>query len=64
MFLECTELTTITIPNTVTYFGYDIFPTNDGKLNSIVFQGKTLADVQAMDGYPWGISNTSIISVD
>lgn len=63
MFQECTELTTITIPNTVTYFGNDVFPTDDGKLNSIVFKGRTLANVQAMDGYPWGIINTNIISV-
>ncbi|MBR6733432.1 MAG: leucine-rich repeat domain-containing protein [Kiritimatiellae bacterium] len=32
-----------------------------GKLASVVFKGRTLEEVRAMDGYPWGLSDTSII---
>lgn len=32
-------------------------------INSIVFQSKTISQVQQMSDYPWGIEDTSIISV-
>jgi len=31
--------------------------------NTIIFYGRTLAEVQAMANYPWGIYDTSKISV-
>lgn len=36
---------------------------DNAELTNVTFKGKTLAQVQAMDNYPWGISNTSIINV-
>jgi hypothetical protein len=58
----------VTIGNSVTSIGYDAF-SGCSNLTSMVFQGKTLAQVQNIeDGYgnkyyPWGITNTSIITV-
>ena len=61
-------LISVTIPNSVTNIEDGAF--NDcNNLTSIVFQGKTLEQVQNIEDkygnkhYPWGISDTSIITV-
>ena len=59
-FGRCVNLTNIIMPASVVSIGRDVF--FDVSLRSLVFKGKTLAEVQAMPNYPWGISNTSIIS--
>lgn len=63
-FTRCSNLTSVTIPASVTSIGYGAFR-NCGKITSLVFQGKTLAEVQAMSNYSWKIPNfyTSIIKV-
>ena len=67
-FEGCSGLTSLTIPNSVTRIEQDAFYGCSG-LTSVTFLGKTLAQVQNIeDGngnkqYPWGISDTSIISV-
>ena len=61
-FDYCTTLTSVMIPNSVTIIENDAFRGCSG-LTSVTFQGKTLAQVQAMARYPWGISDTSIINV-
>ena len=59
-FGRCFNLTNIIMPASVVSIGRDVF--FDVSLKSLVFKGKTLAEVQAMPNYPWGINNTSIIS--
>lgn len=60
-FNDCNFLTSVTIPKSVTSIGKSAFY-QCGSLASLVFKGKTLAEVKAMSNYPWGINNTSIIS--
>lgn len=61
VFEGCASVTSVTIPANVTSIGEDAF-SNSG-LTSVTFEGKTLAQVQEMDNYPWGIEDTSIIHV-
>lgn len=60
-FYSC-SFTELTIPDSVTSIEDHAF-TECGSLTSMTFLGKTLAQVQGMTNYPWGISNTSIINV-
>ena len=55
-------ITSITVGRNVETIGINAFQSID-RLTNITFQGKTLAQVQAMQNYSWGISNTSIINV-
>ena len=55
-------LTNVTIPDSVTSIQNNVFY-GCSRLTSVAFEGKTLAEVQAMSSYPWGITNTSIITV-
>ena len=59
-FLNCSRLQSVTIPNSVMNIGKNAFY-NCGGLTSVTFKGKTLDQVKAMDSYPWGIEDTSII---
>jgi len=67
-FSDCSGLTSVTIPDSVTSIEGDAFYNCSG-LTSVTFLGKTLEQVQNIeDGngnkqYPWGISDTSIITV-
>ena len=61
-FSCCSGLKSVTIGNDVTSIEYDAFDGCSG-LTSMTFLGKTLEQVQQMDNYPWGISDTSIITV-
>ena len=61
-FEGCKDLTSVTIGNGVTSIGASAFK-YCSSLTSVVFEGKTLAEVQAMSNYPWGITDTSIITV-
>lgn len=61
-FAYCSGLTSVTILNSVTSIGEAVFEGCSG-LKSLTFQGKTLAQIQKMDYYPWEIVNTSIINV-
>lgn len=62
VFWGCGSLRNLTIPSTVESIGTRAFW--GAGLSSLVFKGKTLDEVQAMENYPWSISNTSIISVE
>ena len=59
-FKGCYNLTHMTIPDSVTSIGTDAFMYCSA-LASVVFNGKTLAQVQGMENYSWGIIDTSII---
>lgn len=61
-FDSCSSLTSMTIPSSVTSIGDWAFA-SCSSLTSVTFLGKTLAQVQEMDYYPWEISDTSIINV-
>ena len=56
-------MTDIEIPSSVLSIGSNAF-SGCHSLSSVTFDGKTLEQVQAMANYPWGISDTSIISAE
>ena len=62
LFWNCTALSTLTIPSSVESIGENAFY-NCSSLTDVTFNGKTLEQVRAMNQYPWGISDTSIIHV-
>ena len=62
-FEDCIGLTSVMIPDSVTRIGYVAFY-GCSDLMSIIFKGKTLEQVKAMNTYPWGIKDTSIIHVE
>ena len=57
----CKSLKSVTIPNSVTSIGKDVFY-KCNSLTSITFYGKTMDEVKAMNYYPWGIQDMSIIT--
>ena len=59
-FQDCTSLMSIKIPESVKIIGTWAFY-NCPSLEEIIFKGKTINQVKAMDHYPWGIENDSII---
>ena len=61
-FDGCDSLTNVTIGSGVNSIGQVAFMGCSG-LTSVTFLGKTLAQVQAMANYSWGIEDTSIINV-
>ena len=50
----------LVIPESVTSIELNAFY-DCNSLTSVVFEGKTISQVQTMANYPWGISNTNII---
>lgn len=57
-----TLLMEMIIPETVTSIGSRAFNESSvAFIGGVTFKGKTLAEVQAMENYPWGITNTSKI---
>ena len=61
-FYDCGGLTSVTIPESVTSISSSAFMSCNS-LTSVIFLGKTLDQVQAMENYSWGIEDTSIINV-
>lgn len=57
-FFGCTSLTSLNIPASITDIRIDAF---NGCTNLTVhFEEKTLAEVQAMLNYPWGLTTSNI----
>lgn len=56
-------ITTITLPSSVQDIKSNAFTVCDD-LTYFKMVGKTMEQIQAMDNYPWGISDTSIIEGD
>lgn len=59
-FYGCKELTSVTIGNNVAAIGWRAF-LGCSNLKSFVFKGKTLDKVKAMENYPFGIEDESVI---
>ena len=55
-FRGCTSLTSATIGKGVTSIEESAF-NYCSSLKNITFKGKSINEVKAMDGYPWGIKN-------
>ena len=59
-FAGCESLKSIMIPDSVESIGDYAFAYCTS-LNEVIFKGKTIDQVNAMDYYPWGIKDTSTI---
>ena len=59
-FFDCASLTSIEIPKCVKHIGDYAF-SYCSSLTSIIFKGKAIDQVKAMDRYPWGIKDEAII---
>lgn len=59
-FYGCKELTSVVIGNSVTAIGWRAF-LGCSNLKSVVFKDKTLDKVKAMENYPFGIEDVSVI---
>ena len=60
-FAVCPNLEKVTIGESIATIKYNAFSGSTSALTEVVFKEKTLAEVQAMAGYPWDIADTSII---
>lgn len=60
-FTNTSNLKEFVIPSSVTTIGVNAL---SGSRTSVTFMGKTLAQVQGMTNYPWGISDTSVIHAE
>ena len=60
VFAHCTSLTSISIPDSVESIGEYTFY-NCASLEEVIFKDKTHEEVQAMENYPWGIEDASVI---
>ena len=58
-FWYCTSLTNIKIPENVEHIGEKAFR-DCTSLKEVIFKGKTMDQVMAMDWYPWDIKDESI----
>ena len=62
-FYGCESLKEITIPDSVTSIGYGAFKWCFS-LSSITFEGRPLEDIQAMNAYPFGLKDPSVIKCE
>ncbi len=59
-FYKCVSLKRIEVPESICHVGeYTFYKCTS--LEKVVFKGKTMEQVRAMAGYPWGIEDESII---
>ena len=63
VFYDCISLKSIKIYDSVKYIGYEVFEYCKS-LKEVVFKGKTMKQIKAMDNYPWGIKDKSVIKVE
>ncbi len=60
VFAYCKNLKSVVIPNSVESIGDQTFYSCES-LKSLTFKGKTIDQVKAMENYPFGINDESII---
>ena len=61
-FSSCISLMNVTIGNGITNIDEYAFY-NCNALKGLIFKGKTMDEVKAMDDYPWGINDTRKINI-
>ena len=59
-FEFCSSLRDVTMSSNIEHIGKDAFY-GCHKLKKVLFKGKTIEQVKAMENYPWGIEDTSVI---
>ena len=59
-FWNCQSLKSIEIPDSVKSIGYEAFEWCES-LKSLIFKGKTIYQIKAIENYPFGIKDESII---
>jgi len=62
-FADCHNLINITIPSSITLISNYAFE-NCKHLKNVIIKGKTIDEVKAMKGYPFGIGDESIIKCE
>lgn len=60
-FIEYTNLTSLSIPRSVTTIDYYAFTTGDSTFRDVTFEGRTIAEVQAMSNYSWRLWRPQVI---
>ena len=60
-FYGCSSLTSVSIPDSVMSIGPGAFYKCSNLIN-VIFEGKTLGEVQSMENYPFGIKDRSFIT--
>jgi len=56
IFNRCTALESVTFPSTLTTLGASAFIDVNNADLEVTFEGKTMAQVQAMANYPWALA--------
>ena len=62
-FYGCSGLMSITIPISVTSIGYQVFE-KCNNFKNLIFKNKTIDQVKAMENYPFGLEDESIIKCE
>ena len=62
-FQACNSIESIIIPKSIEEVGAMAFY-GDNNLKEVIFKGKTMDEVRAMENYPWGIKDTSAIKCE
>ena len=60
-FIEYSDLTSLSIPRSVTTISTYALTTGDSTFREVTFEGRTIAEVQAMPNYRWGLWRPQVI---